>query len=125
MTNPSAGSDTSADNVGGAGGETVAPQPYRLTDIAGPLDRDELTSIDAFWRAANYLAVGQIYLMTNPLLREPLRAEHIKPRLLGHFGTVPGLNLVWVHANRAIRQRGLSAVFVAGPGHGGPGPWGP
>ncbi|WP_405161677.1 phosphoketolase family protein [Nocardia sp. NBC_01499] len=122
MTHTSAGSDTSADNVGGAGGETVAPQPYRLTDIAGPLDRDELTSIDAFWRAANYLAVGQIYLMTNPLLREPLLAEHIKPRLLGHFGTVPGLNLVWVHANRAIRQRGLSAVFVAGPGHGGPGP---
>ncbi|MFI6999003.1 phosphoketolase [Nocardia sp. NPDC050175] len=122
MTNPSAGSDTSADNVGGAGGDTVAPQPYRLTDLAGPLDRDELTSIDAWWRAANYLAVGQIYLMANPLLREPLQAEHIKPRLLGHFGTVPGLNLVWVHANRAIRQRGLSAVFVAGPGHGGPGP---
>ncbi|QBS46288.1 phosphoketolase [Nocardia sp. CS682] len=93
-----------------------------MTDIAGPLDRDELTSIDAWWRAANYLAVGQIYLMANPLLREPLQAEHIKPRLLGHFGTVPGLNLVWVHANRAIRQRGLNAVFVAGPGHGGPGP---
>ncbi|MEU7141325.1 phosphoketolase family protein [Nocardia sp. NPDC046473] len=122
MTNPSAGSDTSADNVGDAGGDTVAPQPYRLTDLAGPLDRDQLTSIDAWWRAANYLAVGQIYLMANPLLREPLQAEHIKPRLLGHFGTVPGLNLVWVHANRAIRQRGLSAVFVAGPGHGGPGP---
>lgn len=118
----SAGGDTSADNVGSAGGESVAPQPYRLTDIAGPLDRDELTSIDAWWRAANYLAVGQIYLMANPLLREPLQAEHIKPRLLGHFGTVPGLNLVWAHANRAIRQRGLSAVFVAGPGHGGPGP---
>ncbi|WP_206055030.1 phosphoketolase [Nocardia sp. CS682] len=118
----SAGGDTSADNVGSAGGESVAPQPYRLTDIAGPLDRDELTSIDAWWRAANYLAVGQIYLMANPLLREPLQAEHIKPRLLGHFGTVPGLNLVWVHANRAIRQRGLNAVFVAGPGHGGPGP---
>ncbi|MEV6557730.1 phosphoketolase family protein [Nocardia sp. NPDC051756] len=122
MTHPSTGTDTSADNVGGAGGETVAPEPYRLTDLPGPLDRDELTSIDAWWRAANYLAVGQIYLMANPLLREPLQAEHIKPRLLGHFGTVPGLNLVWVHANRAIRQRGLSAVFVAGPGHGGPGP---
>ncbi|PXX59864.1 xylulose-5-phosphate/fructose-6-phosphate phosphoketolase [Nocardia tenerifensis] len=118
----SAGGDTSADNVGSAGGETVAPRPYRLTDVEGPLDRDELTSIDAWWRAANYLAVGQIYLMANPLLREPLRPEHIKPRLLGHFGTVPGLNLVWVHANRAIRQRGLDAVFVAGPGHGGPGP---
>ncbi|MGQ4596492.1 phosphoketolase [Nocardia sp. R6R-6] len=118
----SAGGDTSADNVGGVRGETVAPRPYRLTDAAGPLERDELRSIDAWWRAANYLAVGQIYLMANPLLREPLRAEHIKPRLLGHFGTVPGLNLVWAHANRVIRQRGLNAVFVAGPGHGGPGP---
>ncbi|MEV0250999.1 phosphoketolase family protein [Nocardia sp. NPDC050712] len=114
--------DTSADNVGGSGGDTVAPTPYRLGDAPGPLDRDELTSIDAWWRAANYLAVGQIYLMSNPLLREPLAAEHIKPRLLGHFGTVPGLNLVWVHANRAIRRRGLNAAFVAGPGHGGPGP---
>ncbi|WP_330232477.1 phosphoketolase family protein [Nocardia sp. NBC_00508] len=118
----SAGGDTSADNVGGTGGKTVAPRPYRLADAPGPLERDELTSIDAWWRAANYLAVGQIYLMANPLLREPLRPEHIKPRLLGHFGTVPGLNLVWTHANRAIRQRGLNAVFVAGPGHGGPGP---
>jgi xylulose-5-phosphate/fructose-6-phosphate phosphoketolase len=118
----SAGGDTSADNVGGTGGRTVAPRPYRLADVPGPLERDELASIDAWWRAANYLAVGQIYLMANPLLREPLRSEHIKPRLLGHFGTVPGLNLVWAHANRAIRQRGLNAVFVAGPGHGGPGP---
>ncbi|MFI9414457.1 phosphoketolase [Nocardia gamkensis] len=118
----SAGGDTSADNVGSTGGRTVAPRPYRLADAPGPLERDELASIDAWWRAANYLAVGQIYLMANPLLREPLRSEHIKPRLLGHFGTVPGLNLVWAHANRAIRQRGLNAVFVAGPGHGGPGP---
>ncbi|WP_084467179.1 phosphoketolase family protein [Nocardia arthritidis] len=118
----SAGGDTSADNVGSTGGRTVAPRPYRLADVPGPLERDELASIDAWWRAANYLAVGQIYLMANPLLREPLRSEHIKPRLLGHFGTVPGLNLVWAHANRAIRQRGLNAVFVAGPGHGGPGP---
>ncbi|QIS07267.1 phosphoketolase [Nocardia brasiliensis] len=93
-----------------------------MASVDGPLERDELASIDAWWRAANYLAVGQIYLMANPLLREPLREEHVKPRLLGHFGTVPGLNLVWVHANRAIRQRGLNAVFVAGPGHGGPGP---
>ncbi|MGW5378398.1 phosphoketolase family protein [Nocardia sp. NPDC003999] len=118
----SAGGDTSADNVGSTGGRTVAPRPYRLADVPGPLARDELAAIDAWWRAANYLAVGQIYLTANPLLREPLRAEHVKPRLLGHFGTVPGLNLVWVHANRAIRQRGLNAVFVAGPGHGGPGP---
>ena len=86
-----------------------------------PLDARELAQIDAYWRAANYLSVGQIYLLDNPLLREPLRAEHVKPRLLGHFGTVPGLNLVYAHLNRAIRQRDLNAIYVAGPGHGGPG----
>ncbi|MVU77617.1 phosphoketolase [Nocardia sp. ET3-3] len=118
----STASDTSADNETGDGGETVAPTPYRLTPAPGPLSADELAGLDAWWRAANYLAVGQIYLLNNPLVQVPLRAEHIKPRLLGHFGTVPGLNLVWVHANRAIRQRDLNAVFVAGPGHGGPGP---
>ncbi|MFB8001613.1 phosphoketolase [Nocardia sp. NPDC056000] len=118
----SANDDTSADNIGGPGGKTVAPEPYRLDHSSGPLERDELRLIDAWWRAANYLAVGQIYLMANPLLREPLEAEQIKPRLLGHFGTVPGLNLVWAHANRAILSRDLNAVFVAGPGHGGPGP---
>ncbi|WP_435592050.1 phosphoketolase family protein [Nocardia sp. bgisy118] len=118
----SPGGDTSADNVGAQGGVSIAPRPYRLDEAPGPLDRAELTAIDAWWRAANYLSVGQIYLMRNPLLREALLPEHIKPRLLGHFGTVPGLNLVWVHANRAIRLRALNAVFVAGPGHGGPGP---
>jgi xylulose-5-phosphate/fructose-6-phosphate phosphoketolase len=82
---------------------------------------DELRLLDAYWRAANYLSVGQIYLLDNPLLREPLRAEHVKPRLLGHFGTVPGLNLVYVHLNRAIRSRGLDAIIIAGPGHGAPG----
>jgi xylulose-5-phosphate/fructose-6-phosphate phosphoketolase len=81
---------------------------------------DELEAIDAYFRAANYLTVGQIYLQDNPLLREPLRAEHIKPRLLGHWGTSPGLNLVYVHMNRAIRERELNAIFLAGPGHGGP-----
>jgi xylulose-5-phosphate/fructose-6-phosphate phosphoketolase len=81
----------------------------------------ELERLDAFWRAANYLSVGQIYLLDNPLLREPLRAEHVKPRLLGHFGTVPGLNLVWAHMNRAIRARELDAIYICGPGHGGPG----
>jgi xylulose-5-phosphate/fructose-6-phosphate phosphoketolase len=86
-----------------------------------PLDARELAQIDAYWRAANYLSVGQIYLLDNPLLREPLRAEHVKPRLLGHFGTVPGLNLVYAHLNRAIRERDLNAIYVAGPGHGGPG----
>jgi xylulose-5-phosphate/fructose-6-phosphate phosphoketolase len=81
----------------------------------------ELESIDAYWRAANYLSVGQIYLLDNPLLREPLRAEHIKPRLLGHWGTTPGLNMLYTHLNRAIRQRDLDMIYVTGPGHGGPG----
>jgi xylulose-5-phosphate/fructose-6-phosphate phosphoketolase len=118
----SMGGDTSADFDSTGRGETVAPEPYVLSEASGPLSREELTAVDAWWRAANYLSVGQIYLMDNPLLREPLSAEHIKPRLLGHFGTVPGLNLVWAHANRQIVARGLDAVFVAGPGHGGPGP---
>jgi xylulose-5-phosphate/fructose-6-phosphate phosphoketolase len=82
---------------------------------------DELRAIDAWWRAANYLSVGQIYLLDNPLLRAPLRAEHVKPRLLGHFGTTPGLNLIYAHMNRAIRARDLSAIYITGPGHGGPG----
>jgi xylulose-5-phosphate/fructose-6-phosphate phosphoketolase len=117
-----AADDTAADNVGQASGETRAPQPYVLDETPGPLAHDELTAIDRWWRAANYLSVGQIYLTANPLLAEPLQPEHIKPRLLGHFGTVPGLNLVWAHANRQIGRRDLNAVFVAGPGHGGPGP---
>ena len=81
----------------------------------------DLELIDAYWRAANYLSVGQIYLLDNPLLREPLRAEHVKPRLLGHWGTTPGLNLLYAHMNRVIRQRDLNALYVTGPGHGGPG----
>ena len=84
------------------------------------LTQDESRLLDAYWRAANYLSVGQIYLLDNPLLREPLQPEHVKPRLLGHFGTVPGLNLVYAHLNRAIRARDLNAIFVTGPGHGGP-----
>ncbi len=82
---------------------------------------DDLHLIDAYWRAANYLSVGQIYLLANPLLREPLQAEHIKPRLLGHWGTTPGLNFLYVHMNRMIRKRDLNAIFITGPGHGGPG----
>ena len=82
---------------------------------------DELRSIDAYWRAANYLSVGQIYLLDNPLLREPLRPEHVKPRLLGHWGTTPGLNLIYGHMNRVIRNWDLDAIYVTGPGHGGPG----
>jgi xylulose-5-phosphate/fructose-6-phosphate phosphoketolase len=76
--------------------------------------------MDAYWRAANYLSVGQIYLLDNPLLTQPLRLEHIKPRLLGHWGTTPGLNLVYAHANRVIKERGLDAIYIIGPGHGGP-----
>ena len=81
---------------------------------------DELRLIDAYWRAANYLSVGQIYLLDNPLLREPLRPEHVKPRLLGHWGTTPGLNFVYGHMNRVIRNWDLDAIYVMGPGHGGP-----
>jgi xylulose-5-phosphate/fructose-6-phosphate phosphoketolase len=87
---------------------------------AQPLAAEELAALDAYWRASNYLAVGQIYLLANPLLREPLLPEHIKPRLLGHWGTTPGLNLLYTHINRAIRMRDLNAIFIAGPGHGGP-----
>ena len=85
------------------------------------LGRSQLDLLDAYWRAANYLSVGQIYLLDNPLLREPLKPEHVKPRLLGHFGTVPGLNLAYVHLNRVIRDRDLNAIYITGPGHGGPG----
>ncbi len=81
----------------------------------------ELDLIDRYWRAANYLSVGQIYLLDNPLLREPLLAEHVKPRLLGHWGTTPGLNLLYAHMNRVIKARDLNALYVTGPGHGGPG----
>src|SRR5690349_8395483 len=84
------------------------------------MSRDELEGIDALWRAANFLTAGQIYLRDNPLLREPLRPDHIKPRLLGHWGTSPGLNLVYLHMNRLIRRDELNAIFLAGPGHGGP-----
>ena len=91
------------------------------TAVTPYLDAGELAGLDAYWRAANYLSVGQIYLLDNPLLREPLALEHIKPRLLGHWGTTPGLNLLYAHANRAIRRRGLDMLYVTGPGHGGPG----
>jgi len=85
------------------------------------LSDHDITLIDRYWRAANYLSVGQIYLMANPLLREPLKPEHIKPRLLGHWGTTPGLNFIYAHLNRAIRLRDLNMIYICGPGHGGPG----
>src|ERR671914_1541396 len=90
----------------------------RTTERALP--QEELDLLDAYWRAANYLSVGQIYLLDNPLLREPLRAEQVKPRLLGHWGTTPGLNLIYAHLNRVIRNRDLNAMWIVGPGHGGP-----
>jgi xylulose-5-phosphate/fructose-6-phosphate phosphoketolase len=80
----------------------------------GPLGTDELTLMDAWWRAANYLSVGQIYLLDNPLLREPLELKHIKPRLLGHWGTTPGLNFIYVHLNRVIKARDLDAMYIIG-----------
>ncbi|MFY9644517.1 MAG: phosphoketolase family protein, partial [Terriglobales bacterium] len=86
-----------------------------------PLTSEELRKINAYWRAANYLSVGQIYLYANPLLREPLTLEHIKPRLLGHFGTTPGLNFIYAHFNRLIKNYDLNVIYIAGPGHGGPG----
>ena len=88
-----------------------------MTRVGAPVD---LQLLDAYWRAANYVSVGQIYLLANPLLREPLRAEDVKPRLLGHWGTTPGLNLIYAHMNRVINERDLNTLFVTGPGHGGP-----
>jgi xylulose-5-phosphate/fructose-6-phosphate phosphoketolase len=92
-----------------------------LTATTPRLHDDELNLINAYWRAANYLSVGQIYLLDNPLLREPLAPEHIKPRLLGHWGTTPGLNLIYAHLNRIIRNRDVNVIYITGPGHGGPG----
>src|SRR5579859_6779951 len=94
--------------------------PTAELDPPQALEADQLRLIDAYWRAANYVSVGQIYLLDNPLLREPLVPEHVKPRLLGHWGTTPGLNFVYAHMNRAIRNWDLDAIYVMGPGHGGP-----
>src|SRR5262245_31571806 len=85
------------------------------------LDPGLLRKMDAWWRAANYLSVGQTYLYDNPLLKETLRKEHVKPRLVGHWGTTPGLNFIYVHLNRVIRERDLNMIYIIGPGHGGPG----
>src|SRR5215475_4943713 len=85
-----------------------------------PLSQEELRKMNAYWRAANYLSVGQIYLYANPLLKQPLKLDHVKPRLLGHWGTTPGLNFIYVHLNRLIKEHDLNMIFIAGPGHGGP-----
>lgn len=92
-----------------------------LAELKKPLSATALADIHAYWRAANYLSVGQIYLRANPLLRQPLVGEHVKPRLLGHWGTTPGLNFIYAHLNRVIQQRDLNMIYIAGPGHGGPG----
>src|SRR5215468_1670221 len=92
-----------------------------VAETSSPLSKEELQKMDAYWRAANYLSVGQIYLYENPLLREPLKLEHVKPRLLGHWGTTPGLNFVYVHLNRIIKAYDLNMIDITGPGHGGPG----
>ncbi|MEE6288167.1 phosphoketolase family protein [Georgenia sp. MJ173] len=99
---------------------TASPTPWRKRSDQHAAE-DDLTAVHAWWRAANYLSVGQIYLLDNPLLREPLRPEHIKPRLLGHWGTTPGLNFIYAHANRVIRERAQPTMYITGPGHGGPG----
>ncbi|WP_341360340.1 phosphoketolase family protein [Georgenia sp. M64] len=102
---------------------SAAPAAWQRRSDAttAPLDAETLERVDAWWRAANYLSVGQIYLHDNPLLREPLHRDHVKPRLLGHWGTTPGLNFLYAHMNRAIAERDLSAMYITGPGHGGPG----
>ena len=91
----------------------MKPPTYTLT-------RDLLRKMDAYWRAANYLSVGQLYLRDNPLLREPLKQEHIKSLLLGHWGTTPGQNFIYVHLNRVIKAYDLDMIYISGPGHGGP-----
>jgi hypothetical protein len=89
--------------------------------VTSALSEKERALIDRYWRAANYLSVGQIYLYDNPLLKRPLTKEHIKPRLLGHWGTTPGLNFIYVHLNRLIKKHDLDMIYITGPGHGGPG----
>jgi xylulose-5-phosphate/fructose-6-phosphate phosphoketolase len=99
---------------------TLSANSAKLSISSSPLSAEELRKTNDYWRAANYLSVGQIYLYANPLLREPLKLEHIKPRLLGHWGTTPGLNFIYVHCNRAIKKFDLNMFFICGPGHGGP-----
>jgi len=99
----------------------LAPARRSAVSAKSPLSPDSLRKLDAWWRAANYLSVGQTYLYDNPLLKKPLKKEHIKPRLVGHWGTTPGLNFIYVHLNRVIKERDLNMIYLIGPGHGGPG----
>jgi hypothetical protein len=103
-----------------SGGPPVSDMPESEPPGASPLTPELAARMQRYWQAANYLTVGQIYLTENPLLREPLRAEHIKPRLLGHWGTSPGLSFMYVHLNRIITERDANIIYLAGPGHGGP-----
>src|SRR5664280_1281048 len=98
--------------------ENIVTKTQKMNEKDKPLSPEEQRKMDAYWRAANYLSVGQIYLYDNPLLEEPLQAKHVKPRLLGHWGTTPGLNFVYVHLNRLIRRDDLNVIYIAGPGHG-------
>ena len=103
----------------------LSKEPDAITADEAPLTENELELMNAFWRACNYLSVGMIYLKDNPLLKEPLKTEHVKQRLLGHWGASPALSFVWVHLNRLIVKHDLDMIFVAGPGHGAPGVLGP
>ena len=105
---------------GGGAVPAAATAPGREAAVPEASAPDGLDGVDLWWRAANYLSAGQIYLRDNPLLKEPLAIEHIKPRLLGHWGTTPGLNFLYVHLNRVIKQHDLNMIYIAGPGHGGP-----
>src|SRR5262245_12939080 len=98
-----------------------AAAPETKAPIAERLSKEELKKVNAYWRACAYLAAGMIYLRDNPLLREPLKPEHVKQRLLGHWGTSPGLSFIYIHLNRLIKKYDLNAIFMAGPGHGAPG----
>ena len=100
--------------------ETAESTPWMAKDVED-VSAETLSRLNTWWRAANYLSIGQIYLLDNPLLREPLTRDHIKPRLLGHWGTTPGLNFIYAQLNRAIQERELNTIYVTGPGHGGPG----
>src|SRR5205807_1251121 len=114
--------------ISNAAAEILSLSPYgetRSTIGEKPLSTEELRRTDAYWRACNYLSLGMIYLLDNPLLAEPLRPEHIKSRLLGHWGSSPGLSFIYVHLNRLIKKYDLDMIFLAGPGHGAPGVLGP
>src|SRR6266436_3713287 len=97
-----------------------SPVSHNAVAAPGPLSEEELGKMHAYWRAANYLSAGQIYLMDNPLLKVPLELKHIKPRLLGHWGTTPGQNFLYLHLNRVIKANDLNMLYISGPGHGGP-----